>query len=117
MNTKAKILPEGTDDALKMMIKITEKLMFAMDDESRAMVNNDARSFSMAEGQKLEIIENYEQAVAEFQARRKEFKKSGDKSLIIKLDNMNTELRDVANSNVTLMKFFTEKEEGTNADN
>ncbi len=110
MTAKPKILPDHTNDALKMMIKLTEKLMFAMDDESRAMLNKDSGAFSTAETNKLEIVESYEQAADEFHTRLDEFQRVGDKSLIIKIRNMHTELREVAGSNVTLLKIFAERE-------
>lgn len=110
MTVKPKILPDHANDALKLMIKLTEKLMFAMDDESRALLNKDAGAFSAAEKGKLEIIENYERAAEEFHSRFDEFRRIGDKSLIIKLQNMHTELREVAGSNVTLLKIFAERE-------
>lgn len=105
------ILPMDHSDALKMLIKLSEKIMGLSEQETQALIQDDMASFALLQREKASLATQYARASEEFRLRFEEFK-SGDKALLDRLENLQKDMGEKLRSNneiVTRMFKRTKK--------
>lgn len=95
----AAILPSDPQEAVRLMIDITERLSELMADESEAISYTDKNLFVDANEEKQKLASMYEKAAEEFHKRIAEFK-GVDSDLIDHLDREQKKLGDRAQANM-----------------
>lgn len=94
----AAALPQDTSAALRLLTRLTQKLINIAEMETQALVRNDHLQFAYIQPDKEKTAASYAQAAQEFSTRREDFRKA-DKGLLHKLDTLQTTLRQKSNDN------------------
>lgn len=79
------LLPSDKEQAIKILINITENLINFSEREGQVLAQNDMMSFAVMQDEKSLITERYVQISQEFRARLEEFR-GADPALLDKLD-------------------------------
>ena len=92
------VLGHNVNMALRELVKITKGLVEFADQETQALVINDHIRFAFIQQDKECLAERYAKASEEFRSRLDEFR-SADKSTLLQLDKLQTELKEKTHSN------------------
>lgn len=98
MNTGQDVLPSKTTDALKMLIKISEKIMNLSEQETQALIQDDLAAFALLQREKSNLSSQYAKASEEFRMRLAEFR-AGDPGLLDRLENLQKDMGEKLRSN------------------
>lgn len=99
MPPAAAILPQDTNEAVKALIAITDRLTEIMEDDNRAITLRDPVLLAANDREKDQLAEKYRLAAAEFRMRLEEFR-SADKALLDELHEAQTALGDLTKGNL-----------------
>lgn len=87
---------------LRHLIRLSQKILDLTHQETQALVKNDHMQFAFLMQDKEKVADSYREASEYFRAQIEEFR-NADQSLLIKLDRMQTEIKDVTQSNNTMI--------------
>lgn len=112
----AKELPQDSSQALRMLIKFSERIMDISEKETQALVQNDMGTFAVLQDEKEYVSSHYAQASMQFRERLNEFRAS-DPGLLARLEDLQGELRDKLNNNNKIVErmFFRSQEKVQNS--
>lgn len=108
-NPSNDILPQDPQEAVKMMIAISEELTGMINAESNAVAMNDAMTYTIAEGAKEPLLQRYERAAKEFQGRISQLRHNVPVPLVDQLEASQKALKAAAQDNITLIERFQDK--------
>lgn len=97
------VLPEGPQEAVQRMIKITEQLNQILDREAMALATQDTIMFSALQEEKHKISQEYKMAADEFTARVQSFR-GVNKALLERMDKIQEELHSKAEASQRIMR-------------
>lgn len=101
-------LPEDRSQALKVMIRFSEKLLDISEQETQALVQDDMRKFSMLQDQKTALSREHTKASSEFRRRIMDFR-AADPGLLDRLEKLQQELGDkIRSNNEIVTRVFTQ---------
>ena len=100
-----KILPHQPIEAVKVVIKVTERLLDLSERETQALVHNDAIRLDIIQDEKEILAGHYATAAQEFRARLNEFRRL-DRNLLGKLESIQNELGEKMKQNTDLIEMM-----------
>ncbi|MCB1531637.1 MAG: hypothetical protein KDJ35_02095 [Alphaproteobacteria bacterium] len=92
------LLPENKSDALKALIRLSEKIIGLSEQETQALIQNDLAVFALLQREKSVMAVNYAKASEEFRGRYEEFR-AADPGLLDRLDNLQKDMGEKLRSN------------------
>lgn len=98
MNTGQDVLPAGKTEALKMLIKVSEKIMNLSEQETQALIQDDLAAFALLQREKSNLATQYAKASEEFRIRFEEFR-AADPGLLDRLEKLQNEMGEKLRSN------------------
>ncbi|MGH1375714.1 MAG: hypothetical protein ACRBCK_05120 [Alphaproteobacteria bacterium] len=96
-------LPINVNDALRELVRLSNKLVMFTDQETQSLVINDHLRFAYIQRDKERTALQYTKASEEFRSRLEEFR-NGDKGLLMQLDRSQKELKQKSESNNILIE-------------
>lgn len=98
MKMQQDILPREKSDALKMLIKLSEKIMGLSEQETQALIQDDMTGFAILQREKSNLATHYAKASEEFRMRFEEFR-AADPGLLDRLDKLQKDMGEKLRSN------------------
>ena len=114
MNDDQNILPEGKTQALKILIRLSEKIMNLSEQETQALIQDDVAAFALLQSEKSNLATQYAKASEEFRMRFEEFR-SADPGLLDRLEGLQKEMGEKLRSNNEIVsQMFSRSKKKTN---
>lgn len=102
-NKAINLLPTDPVQAVKALIKLSERMVALSERETQVLVQNDLATFSILQNEKETATTRYTRASAEFRKRLREFKGT-DQAALNQLENLQRRLGEIAQSNSDIVE-------------
>jgi len=96
-------LPEDTTQALRLLVKTSERLLDITERETQSLIQGDMGVFTVLQDEKEALSKTYAQQAQSFSARISSFR-SADPGLLSRLENIQKELSEKNKSNLKLVE-------------
>ena len=97
-----KILGKNVNQALRELVRLNKRLIELADQETQSLVTSDHMRFAFTQRDKESLARQYMQASEEFRNRLDDFR-NADKSILMQLEKLQTELKEKTQNNNVLI--------------
>lgn len=97
-----KVLGQNVNQALRELVRLNQKLINFADQETQSLVTSDHMRFAFIQHDKESLARQYMQASEEFRTRLDDFRHA-DKSILMQLEKLQTELKEKTQNNNILI--------------
>ncbi len=102
-----KVLGKDVNQALRELVRLNKRLIDFADQETQSLVTSDHMRFAFTQQDKESLARQYMQASEEFRTRLDDFRHA-DKSILMQLEKLQTELKEkTQNNNVLINQIKT----------
>ncbi|PCJ97540.1 MAG: hypothetical protein COA45_09760 [Zetaproteobacteria bacterium] len=97
-----KVLGQNVNQALRELVRLNKRLIEFADQETQSLVTSDHMRFAFTQRDKESLARQYMQASEEFRNRLDDFR-NADKSILMQLEKLQTELKEKTQNNNVLI--------------
>lgn len=97
-----KVLGQDVNQALRELVRLNKRLIEFADQETQSLVTSDHMRFAITQQDKESLARQYMQASEEFRTRLDDFRHA-DKSILMQLEKLQTELKEKTQNNNVLI--------------